>query len=80
MSGSKTVRSDQAAKKTMLVTIMVIKYIRSENKTPPNPKDFKVHGLKNGEIFIQSTSVTAFFYSHFLQRLVEIAFIMQFLL
>lgn len=36
MSGSKTVRSDQAAKKTKLVTIMGIKYVRTEKK-PTKP-------------------------------------------
>lgn len=77
MSGSKTVRSDQAAKKTKLVTIMGIKYVRTEKKTP-NPKDLQVHGLKNDEIFTKSTNVTAFFYSHFLQSSVDSK--MQFLL
>lgn len=73
----KTVRSDQAAQKTRLVTIMGIKYVRREKKHQ-TLKTSKGMDLKMVKYLLSLPMSLHSLFSHFLQS--SVVFIMQFLL
>lgn len=69
MSGSKPVRSDQAAKKTPVITITGIEHVRKTNNQTKHTKDLQMHGINNDKIFTKSKDVAALFYSHLFRSL-----------